>query len=191
MRGSLQALVLLTAGCLDAGGSAQPAPRRPPRTVRVPQEGNSWIGSVIPRLHRAGLRIAIAKPWRTSSFDGLSALIRRPRAGTRVPAGSDVSLDMAALIGSPWQKTGAHRIPRVVGTTLREAARHISAAGLSWTLEAAPLPPTSTADVLASYCVTAESPAGGATIVLPRRSGTWQVGLTAAACPRAPARRPR
>ena len=46
--------------------------------VRVPQEGNAWIGSVVPRLHRAGFRIAIPEAWGASSFGTPMALLGPP-----------------------------------------------------------------------------------------------------------------
>jgi hypothetical protein len=52
--------------------------------VRVPQTRSSWIGAVIPRVVRAGLRTAVRDPWHISSFDGSYASVVSPRPGTVV-----------------------------------------------------------------------------------------------------------
>jgi hypothetical protein len=62
------AVVLVLAGCASS---------RRAETVRVPVEGNAWIGSIIPRLQRAGLRIAIPETWGASSFGTPMALLAR------------------------------------------------------------------------------------------------------------------
>ena len=65
--------------------------------MRVPVEGNAWIGSIIPRLHRAGLRIAIPETWGASSFGTPMALLGSPVAGTRVRFGTCVGFRAGPL----------------------------------------------------------------------------------------------
>jgi hypothetical protein len=55
-------------------------------------------------------------------------------------------------------------VPRVTGTTLAQATTAIAAAGLAWGVRASALPPTSTTDLFAVYCVTWQKPAGATTI---------------------------
>ncbi|MGH3429290.1 MAG: hypothetical protein ACRDQZ_17270 [Mycobacteriales bacterium] len=129
--------------------------------MRVPKEGNSWIGSIVPRLYRAGLSITISTAWTTSSFDGLGASIEHPPSGARVPRGSVVTLRVTNILGSPWLVPGHFVVPGVVGTTLATAAKRIEAAGLPWSVHATALPPTATHDLYASYCITEQSPAAG------------------------------
>ena len=76
------AAALLTSGCTGWSSSGQARHEM----VRVPEEGNAWIGSIVPRLHHAGLRIAIPTTWYMSSLGGVSAIIRRPASGSRVPS---------------------------------------------------------------------------------------------------------
>ncbi len=136
--------------------------------VRVPHEGNAAITSILPRLHDAGLRIAIPAAWGAGSFSGVAAVIEAPTPGTRVPRGSAVTVEITSITGLPSQQPGRHLVPRVTGATLKKAAAAITAAGLPWGVRATPLPPTSTADLYAVYCVTSQMPAGGTTMTIRR-----------------------
>jgi len=138
------------------------------KTVLVPKEQNAWIGAFVPRLHRAGLRVSIPRPWGLTSFDGPVAFYPAPRPGTRVPAGSVVSVRVVGALGSPWQRVGHHVVPDVTDESLDQATKRIYAAELPWRVRASPLPPTSTADLFSAYCVTSQSPAVGTTITIPR-----------------------
>jgi hypothetical protein len=131
------------------------------KTVLVPKEQNAWIGAFVPRLHRAGLRVSIPRPWGLTSFDGPVAFYPAPRPGTRVPAGSVVSVRVVGVLGSPWQRVGRHVVPDVSGESLDQAAKRIYAAGLPWRVRASPLPPTSTSDLFSAYCVTSQTPSSG------------------------------
>jgi len=87
-----------------------------------------------------------------------------------VPAGSVVSFRIGRLLGSPGQKLGRHRVPDVDGENLDEATRQIRAAGLTWRVDARALPPTSTANVFSAYCVSSQTPGGGAVIAIGRNT---------------------
>jgi hypothetical protein len=188
-------VVLVATGCAgwssSAASSAAPPPPtstvRPPAAmgmVRVPKEGNSWIGAIVPRLYRAGLRIAIPTAWSTSSYDGLAALIEHPASGTRLPRGSVVTLRVTGILGSPGWAPGNFVVPGVVDATLATATRLIEQAGLPWTVRATALPPTATDDLYASYCVTAQSPAAGTEqeVEASGPGATWGVTLSAHPC---------
>ena len=159
-------VALLLSGC--AGSPS--ADRGAHAMVSVPREGNSWIGSIVPRLHRAGLRIAIPAPWGASSFGSVSAMIDHPAPLTRVPAGTSVTLDIEYLVGLPGKESGRFVVPAVTGDRLSQATALLDAAHLAWGVRAAPLPPTATADLLSVYCVDRQDPAGGTPVTIPPSS---------------------
>jgi len=138
------------------------------KTVLVPKEQNAWIGAVVPRLHRAGLRVSIPRPWSITSFDAPVAFDLAPDPGTRVPAESVVSLRVVGILGSPGQRPGHHVVPDASGESLDQATKRISKAGLPWVVRASRLPPTSTSDLFSAYCVMSQNPAAGTTITIPR-----------------------
>jgi hypothetical protein len=174
MRLVVLAVVLVLAGCASS---------RRAETVRVPVEGNAWIGSIIPRLHRAGLRIAIPETWGASSFGTPMALLGSPVAGTRVRFGTVETLRMTMLGGLATESLGRHVVPDVRGATLRRATAAIEAAQLAWGFRAGPLPPTATGDLYASYCVTSQRPAAGTGVTFPTSgSRIWLVELRARPC---------
>jgi beta-lactam-binding protein with PASTA domain len=151
--------------------------------VRVPHEGNSAISSILPRVHAAGLRITIPAGWWASSLGGVGAVIDSPAPGTRVASGSAVTLEIAEFTGLPSQEPGRHPVPRVIGATLAKATAAIAAAELPWGVRATALPPTSTTDLYAVYCVTSQTPAGGTTMTIRRSDDTIRyVALAAKPC---------
>jgi hypothetical protein len=152
-------VVAAAAGCAGSSNSTT-------TMVRVPREGNSWIGSILPRIHNAGLRITIPAAWGVGSFSGVVPLIEAPTPSTRVPSGSAVTLEITQIIGLPSEKPGRHLVPPITGATLAKAAAAIAAAGLPWGVRATALPPTSTTDLYAVYCVTSQKPAGGTTMTI-------------------------
>jgi hypothetical protein len=154
-------VIAAAAGCAGSSNSTTTT-----TTVRVPHEGNSWIGSIVPRIHDAGLRITIPAVWQAGSFGGVGAMIEAPAPGTRVPSGSAVTLEIIGIGGLPSQKPGRHLVPRITGATLAKAASAIAAAGLPWGVRATALPPTPTTDLYAVYCVTSQKPAGGTTMTI-------------------------
>jgi beta-lactam-binding protein with PASTA domain len=155
------ALVAVAAGCVGSSSS-------PTTMVRVPHEGNSALESILPRIHRAGLRITIPAGWGAGSFSGVGAVIEAPTPGRRVPSGSAVTLEITSFSGLLSQTPGRHLVPQITGATLEKAAAAITAAGLPWGVRASALPPTSTADLYAVYCVTSQKPAGGTTMTIRR-----------------------
>jgi beta-lactam-binding protein with PASTA domain len=164
------------AGCVGSSSS-------PTTMVRVPHEGNSAIASILPRIHHAGLRISIPAVWQAGSFGGVGAIIEAPTPGTRVPSGSAVTLEITAVGGLPSEQSGRHVVPRVTGATLAQATTAIAAAGLPWGVRASALPPTSTADLFAVYCVTWQKPAAGAAITFRASDDTIRgVELDASPC---------
>jgi beta-lactam-binding protein with PASTA domain len=185
--------VLLAAGCNGSSSSGtvraslpSPSATSPETTgmVRVPQTGNSWIGSIIPRLHRAGLRVTIPTAWSLTSSDGPGAEIESPVSGTRVPRGTVVTIRMTNILGSQGWTPGQYVVPGVLGETLELAAKHIETSGLPWSVQATALPPTATGDLYASYCVTAQNPAGGTeqAVAASGAGQTWGVALSAQPC---------
>jgi beta-lactam-binding protein with PASTA domain len=176
VRGLLVVAVVVAAGCVGSSSS-------PTTMVRVPHEGNSAIESILPRIHRAGLRITIPTVWQAGSFGGVGAIVEAPTPGTRVPSGSTVTLEITTFGGLPSQQSGRHVVPRVIGATLVQATTAIAAAGLAWGVRASALPPTSTADLYAVYCITSQKPAGGATITFRDSDGRIRaVELAAKPC---------
>jgi hypothetical protein len=152
-------VVVGAAGCLGSSSSST-------TMVRVPREGNSAISSILPRIHHAGLRITIPATWWAGSFGGTGAIITAPTPGSRVPSGSAVTLEITEFSGLPSQRPGRHLVPRVIDATLVQATTAIAAAGLPWGVRASALPPTSTTDLYAVYCVTSQKPAGGTTMTI-------------------------
>lgn len=161
MRALFVAVVVVAAAAGCVGSSSSPT-----TMVRVPHEGNSAIESLLPRIHHAGLRITIPAGWGAGSFSGVGAVIETPTPGTRVPSGSAVTLEITQIIGMPSEQSGRHLVPQVTGATLAKAAAAIAAAGLPWGVRATALPPTSTTDLYAVYCVTSQKPAGGTTMTI-------------------------
>jgi beta-lactam-binding protein with PASTA domain len=161
MRALLAAAVVVAgaAGCVGSSSSTT-------TMVRVPHEGNAAIESILPRIHHAGLRITIPVGWGAGSFSGVGAVIEAPTPGTRVPSGSAVTIEITSIAGLPSQAPGRRLVPRITGATLEKAAAAIAAAGLPWGVRATPLPPTSTTDLYAVYCVTSQKPAGGTTMTI-------------------------
>jgi hypothetical protein len=102
------ATVLVVAGC----ASSKPAAK-----VMVPAEANAWIGSIIPRLHRAGLRVAIPQAWGATSYGTPIALLRSPAVGTPVPVGTVETLRMAMMGGMATETLGRRVVPDVRGAT--------------------------------------------------------------------------
>ncbi len=180
------AAALLAAGCSGWSSSGHSSPPEtssaPTGMTRVPAEGNSWIGSIIPRIHRAGLRITIPAPWGTSSYDGPAPLITSPASGSRVPRGTVVTLQMQGFLGSPYQTAGHYVVPGVIGVTLRAATAAIEASGLPWRVEATALPPTSTNDLYSSYCVDSQKPTAGTDVTFPTTGDDSIVELAAQPC---------
>jgi hypothetical protein len=173
------AAALLTSGCAVWSNSGQASHEM----VRVPKEGNSWIGSIVPRLHRAGLRIAIPTTWYMSSIGGAIAIIRHPTPGSRVPSGSTVTLGIDINVGLPGGWSGRFIVPDVSGEQLRRATASLDAANLPWGVRAAPLPPTATASLLTTYCVNRQKPVGGTPVTIPTATHhLWFVKLDARPC---------
>ena len=151
--------------------------------VRVPKEGNAWIGSIVPRLHHAGLRITIPTTWYMSSIGGAIAIIRHPASGSRVPSGSTVTLGIDTIVGLPGGRSGRFIVPDVSGERLRRATASLDAADLAWGVRAAPLPPTATANLLTTYCVSRQKPVGGTPLTIPTATHhLWFVKLDARPC---------
>jgi beta-lactam-binding protein with PASTA domain len=184
------AAVMIASGCMGSSSSS-PSPstsaanpkESPSQMVRIPKAGGVGIGEVIPRLHRAGLQIAIPKAWALNSFQGPTASVLAPHRGTSVPIGSVVSLGISGVVGSPWEKLGPHIVPKVLGQNLGQATKQIRAAGLPWDVHATALPPTSTANLYSAYCVTSQTPSSGTAIAIRRGSHhTRMVELQAKAC---------
>lgn len=169
------AAVMIASGCMGSSSST-PSPstnaakpkESPSQTVLVPKLRNQWTGAVVPRLHRAGLRIAISTPWSMTSFDGPLAFGVAPGPGTRVPAGSVVTLRVGRILGSPGQSLGRHVVPNVGHDRLDQATKQIEAAKLPWSVHATALPPTATANLFSAYCVTSQNPSSGTVITVAR-----------------------
>jgi beta-lactam-binding protein with PASTA domain len=136
--------------------------------VRIPKAGTVGTDDVIPRLHRAGLRIAIPTPWALNSFQAPTASVVAPHRGSSVSAGSVVTLGVSGVVGSPWEKFGRHIVPEVLGESLEEATKKIWAAGLPWDVHATALPPTAATHLFSAYCVTSQAPSSGTVIAIGR-----------------------
>lgn len=165
------AAVMIASGCMGSSSSSSSpstsAPKvkeSPTHTVRVPKLVMVSMDQAMARLHHAGLRIAIPKPWAHYSFD--EPLAVATSLPTRLPAGSVVALQVGRLLGSPGGALGRHVVPDVVGKRLDQATHQIYAAKLPWYVRATSLPPTSATSLFSQYCVTSQSPDAGTVIVV-------------------------
>jgi hypothetical protein len=130
--------------------------------VRIPRLGEApGIRLIVPRLHARGLRIAIPHRWSTGSNADLVAWSARPTWGTTVSKGSVVVIQIGNIGGVGGASDGSFVVPTLVGWTLAKAIARLDADYLPWAVDAAPLPPTSTSNLLAAYCVAAQRPRGG------------------------------
>jgi beta-lactam-binding protein with PASTA domain len=151
--------------------------------VRVPHRADIALDSTVRLLYHLGLRITVPA-WTVSSRDGLYAEIESPAPGTSVRRGSVVRFEVLPVLGSPGWTPGRWVVPDVLGTTLEGATQRIQDAGLGWLVRAGPLPPTTTEDLFASYCVTSQTPGPGVEIVIEPSGpeGLTTVILAARAC---------
>jgi hypothetical protein len=110
------------------------------------------------------------------------ALLGAPAPGTRVRLGTVETLRMTMMGGMAIESLGRHVVPDVRGATLRRATAAIEAAQLAWVFRAGPLPPTATRDLYASYCVSAQTPAGDTRVDITRSSTIGPVERRARPC---------
>jgi beta-lactam-binding protein with PASTA domain len=152
-------LVPLAAGC--GGGHRS--------LTTVPPVDTTSLGIALKRLQAAGLRVALSDfgPMTPNyTIDGAPVGDQDPEAGTRVPRGSVVRLNMHGVEPIPSPAVLLHHpkfatVPRLIGKPWPQAERALT--GVYW-IEIGRVPALSGREpkgVLSSYIVTGQSPSGG------------------------------
>lgn len=175
---AIAAVMVLASGCFGTG-AATPASSRSASLVTVPKPQGS-VQDQVNQLYQAGLKIRIPKPWQANSFSGEVINLLTPRQGTRVPPGTDATVQIAGIPAQQWWIPGRHAMPKLIGDQLEHAQLVLHDSDIPWQVAAAPLPATRTRDILRSYCVVAQDPGAGRTVVITDHL-VW-VNLTAAPC---------
>jgi PASTA domain len=152
-------LVCLLAASAAAGASS--------RGVTIPQRaGETDLAGAFAMLRSLGLRVAVDRATPYSSLTPAFVARLRPRAGTRVPAGSVVTITPSGLgpRGSPAVlKSHPHyRVPSFIGSTAASAIGWANSHHMFWSIPRLPALPASKARTLfAAYRVTAQTPRPG------------------------------
>jgi beta-lactam-binding protein with PASTA domain len=178
---ALVALTIAASGCVGSSAPTPAATHHSISSVQVPKTQGDERDAAM-QLYQAGLRVRILHAWQANSFPGELVNVVTPRQGTPVKPGTVATVQMDSAVGSQWWVPGSHRMPALVGRPLEQAQLALHRSSLPWRVFAAPLPPTRTPDILGSYCIVAQVPRAGETIVI-RHSLVW-VTLAAAPCAR-------
>jgi hypothetical protein len=179
LTGVLALGVVTVAAYLLKGGPGSGRSASPARLVTIPKlHGDETEMSA--ELYDAGLRIRISRSWGSDSFSSSFPDVISPREGTQVPVGSVVRVEMSAVPGGSWWIPGRYEVPGLLGLTLLHATLILHTHNLDWTVQAAPLPATKTADIFTSYCITRQDPSPGQQIVVTNQ--VVYVKLVAARC---------
>jgi len=154
------ASVSLTGGAV--GGAAT-------RDVAIPARARQTdLADAFAMLHSLGLRVAIDQATPYSSLRPAWVAKLTPRAGTRVPVGTTVTITPNdGPIGSPsFMKSNPHsRVPSFIGKTAATAINWANGHNLYWGVpRLPPLPASDARTLFAAYRVTAQAPAAGKTM---------------------------
>jgi hypothetical protein len=131
--------------------------------VTVPLATQTSVTYAYDLLHEACLRVAIPETFTITSLWEPGPAKQDPRAGSRVPPGTVVTLQLQdGPLGSPAWNPHTVVVPDFISLTASAAVEWIDAAGLFYEIkDIGPLLPSDTPHLLDAYWVKTQSPAAG------------------------------